>query len=287
MMNRSLLAALSLSLAACASVPTTPPAATPAVQTSAAARPSADLLQSVLYVQTAAEYEAAAIGAFNTAKTRLDAAIADPKRTAATEQTGDVSHLLMAVILDADETVVDNSAYQARLIRDGRMFDDPSWTAWVNEARARAVPGARDFLDYAQSRGVEICYVTNRKNTEEEATRRNFASLGFPLNATYDTLLVRGENEWTTGDKSPRRAHVAKTHRILLLIGDDLGDFITIDRKTRDERRAIIDANRERWGRDWIMVPNPMYGSWERALTTEAQTDADRFRMRNEALRVD
>lgn len=285
-MKNIVFAALSFPLAACVSVQATTPATPTVLQTSATPRPSADLLQSVLYIQAAAEYEAAAIGAFNTAKRQIDAAVADHARTAATEQTGDVSALPMAVILDADETVVDNSAYQARLVREGMAYDEPSWTAWVSEARARAVPGARDFLDYARSRGVEVFYVTNRKAEEEEATRRNFVSLGLPLNATYDTLLVRGENGWT-GDKTARRAHVAKTHRILLLIGDDLGDFISIDRKSREERSELVRSNRERWGRDWIVIPNPMYGSWERALTTGAQSPGDRHRMRNDALRVD
>jgi acid phosphatase len=32
-----------------------------------------------------------------------------------------------ALIVDIDETMLDNSPYQARLVRDGKSFDDASW----------------------------------------------------------------------------------------------------------------------------------------------------------------
>src|SRR5690606_11199373 len=143
------------------------------------------------------------------------------------EQQGDASALPPAVIVDVDETVLDNSYYQARMIRDNTAYSEATWGPWVMEARATAIPGAREFAGYAAKKGVTIFYVTNRMSNLEEATRRNLAAEGFPLSTGVDTVLTRGERkEWSASAKGPRRAHVASTHRILLLIGDDLGDFV-------------------------------------------------------------
>lgn len=270
---------------------TAPVAATPAPSPSAAPTPPpaplADILSSVLWMQTAAEYRANAQQAYNVARMRLDQALADPRWTAALEQTGAFASLPPAVILDADETAIDNSPFEARLLHRRQRYTEELWEEWVNEARATAIPGAKDFLDYATSRGVEVFFVTNRQSTGEEATRRNLQSLGFPLNPTVDTVLTRGENNWTSGDKSPRRALVAQKYRVLLLLGDDFGDFVTIDGKTREERQALVDANRHRWGRDWIILPNAMYGSWERAVVGNAKTERERVKAKFDALRVD
>ena len=256
-------------------VATPPPAAQP------------EILYSVLWMQAAAEYQASANQAYNVARMRLDEALADRRWTAAAEQTGSYESLPPAIILDADETAIDNSAFEARLLRQRTTYTEESWQQWVREARAGATPGVADFLKYAKSRGVEIFFVTNRQSSTEDRTRKNLESLGFPLNTTMDTVLTRGENDWTTSDKSARRAMVAQKYRVLLLIGDDFGDFTTIDGKNREDRQALVDANRARWGRQWIILPNPMYGSWERALLGTAKTDDERQKAKYDALRVD
>ena len=169
-------------------------------------------LNAVLWLQTALEFEASAVQAYRLAHLQLDAALPDPMWTAAIEQQGDASKLPPAVIVDIDETVLDNSYYQARLIRDNAVFATPTWDAWVAEARATAVPGAVEFSKYAASKGVAIFYVSNRTANLEEATRKNLAALGFPLLAGVDTVLVRGERpEWYASAKGPRRAFIAST----------------------------------------------------------------------------
>ncbi len=233
-------------------------------------------LHSVLWVQTALEFRASALQAYAGARQQLDAALADPSWTAALEQTGDASALPPAVVLDLDETVLDNSPYQARAIQSqlteraaGRMvegFDPAAWDAWCAEAQAGAVPGAVEFLRYARSRGVTPFFVSNRAGTLEPATRRNLAALGIEAGESPDTVLLRNERpEWAASDKTPRRIAVARTHRILLLVGDDLGDFAPAEGTVQD-RAARLAAHEARWGRQWIVVPNPMYGSWERAI---------------------
>lgn len=223
-------------------------------------------LNAVAWIQSSLEYEATALQAYQLARLRLDEALADNGWSAAIEQKSDASNLPPAVIVDVDETVLDNSYYQARMIRDGTEFGPDTWDAWCEEARAPAIPGAVEFAGYAASRGVTIFYVTNRTANLEAATRRNLLDVGFPVNEEKDTVLTRGERpEWQASAKTSRRGHVAETHRVLLLIGDDLGDFIDPS-GTPADRRARTDPHADWWGERWIMLPNPTYGSWERAL---------------------
>lgn len=234
--------------------------------------PADESVDAVLWVQTSVEYRATALQAYAAARRQLDAALGDTAWTAAVEQQGKpLAGLPPAIVLDADETVLDNSAFQARLIQDQAAYNEENWSAWVAERKAQAVPGAVAFTRYAAERGVAVFYVTNRDARDEAATRDNLAALGFPLDADRDTVFTRGERpEWKASDKSARREEVARGHRILLLVGDDYGDFLPAPRGTvaqRADRAAPYDAW---WGTKWIVLPNPMYGSWALALTNEA-----------------
>src|SRR4051812_20421523 len=162
-------------------------------------------LNAVLWTQTSVEYRAVTMQAYAGARIALDRALADHKWTAAVEQTADPSGLPPAVVLDLDETVLDNSAFQARQVADstpvrGIGYDETAWRRWVTERKAGAVPGAVEFLRYARSRGVIPIYVTNRNvkdadggNTGEAATRDVLTRLGVPVDESTDTLLMRGE----------------------------------------------------------------------------------------------
>jgi acid phosphatase len=157
------------------------------------------------------------------------------------------------------------------MIRDSTAYATATWDPWVEEARATAIPGAREFTQYAAQKGVTVFYLTNRTTNLEAATRRNLTTEQFPLSATTDTVLVRGERpEWSSSAKGERRAHVARDYRILMLVGDDLGDFVVDASGTPQERRARTELYDGWWGRRWIMLPNPTYGSWERAVVGNA-----------------
>ncbi len=229
-----------------------------------------DRLNATLWMQEAVEYKAAADGVYALAAIRLAEALADPAWTAVPDvQSGDFGGLPPAIILDADETVLDNSAYQAWLIKTGGVFSPESWTAYANSGSAGAVPGAVAFTRAAAASGVEVFYVTNRDVITEEATARNLAALGFPLNGVgggdVDTLMTKNEQPDWTSRKGTRRAAVAKNYRVLLLLGDNFGDFTDDYRGSPEARRAVYEAHRAHWGRDWLMLPNPAYGSWETA----------------------
>jgi 5'-nucleotidase (lipoprotein e(P4) family) len=190
-----------------------------------------------------------------------------------------------AVVVDVDETVLDNSRYQASLIVNQKPYEAASWTAWCNRAEATAIPGAVEFLRYAVRRGVRIFYVTNRRAAEKEGTARNLKQLGFPQ-VSDETLLIRTE----TASKEPRRQSLSKKYRIVLLAGDNLNDFADLfEGKSVEERAAAVDAARQKFGTQFIVLPNPMYGDWESAIYkyNPQLKEEEKARLRREALKTD
>jgi 5'-nucleotidase (lipoprotein e(P4) family) len=228
--------------------------------------PAHDLLNAVLWMQRSVEYKATALTAFALARIRLDQALADPNWTAAPkEQTGAYQSLPPAVVLDADESILDNSGYQAWMVLKGTTFDPKTWNAYVNTVTTLAIPGAVEFARYADARGVKVFYITNRTAEEEPATRKNLEKLGFPMGGTVDTMLMtRKQPDWGSA-KGTRRAFIAKTYRILLNVGDNFGDFVDEYRGSETERLKVMEQHKDRWGREWIMIANPSYGSFESA----------------------
>ncbi|MCA9637743.1 MAG: hypothetical protein KC420_17070, partial [Myxococcales bacterium] len=208
---------------------------------------------------------AATIQAYALARAELERGLADGLRNAAPEQQGDVRDLPPAVILDVDETVLDNSPYQGWLAQEGRRFEPATWSAWVEARQARAIAGAVEFTRYAASKGVTVFYVSNRDVSGEAATRANLEALGFPINPDVDTVLLKNEKPDWGSAKGTRRAAVAAGYRIVMLVGDALGDFTDSYKGTIDERAAVVEQAGDAWGSRWILIPNPMYGAWEDA----------------------
>lgn len=228
--------------------------------------PQNDNLNATLWTQRSVEFKATALGAFALARIRLDQALADKGWTAVpAEQKPGYQSLPPAVILDIDETVLDNSRYQAWLVAADKSFDPKTWTAFVNSKISTPIPGAVEFTRYAESKGVKVFYVSNRTAEEEPATRENMAQYGFPIDDKMDTVLTSREKPDWTSAKSTRRAHVAKDYRVLLNIGDNFGDFTDEYRGSESERLKVMEAHRGLWGSQWIMVANPQYGSFESA----------------------
>jgi 5'-nucleotidase (lipoprotein e(P4) family) len=217
--------------------------------------PGLALVNAAAWVATAAEYQANSLQTYRAAHTALDAALATP---------GDRPP---AIVLDLDETAIDNLKFEGRVIRQGKTYDAATWKQWVSESGAGSTPGAAEFLAYAKSRGVTPFYITNRVAELEPATRANVEKLGYPLDPSVDTILSRGERpEWNSGDKTSRREFVASHYRVLLVLGDDLNDFIAAGGKSIEERAAILRDNAAKFGTTWFILPNPMYGSWEAAV---------------------
>lgn len=228
--------------------------------------PQDDRLNAVLWAQQAVEYKATTDGIYALATMRLDQALADPDWTAAPDLQGEAyQDLPPAIILDADETVLDNTPYAADDVLSGEQYDGDRWNSWASAGVASAVPGAAEFTRLAAAKGVKVFYVTNRDAVTEEGTARNLAALGFPMGGNVDTLLMKKEQPDWGSAKSSRWSVVAKDYRILLMIGDNLGDFTDAYKTSPADRQAVYEANAEKWGREWIALPNPGYGSWESA----------------------
>ncbi|MDB4848652.1 5'-nucleotidase, lipoprotein e(P4) family [Gammaproteobacteria bacterium] len=247
----------------------------------------AQSMLAVLYAQSSAEYEANNLQTFAGAKLALEKALVNKNWTAAIEQKEDFSEKPPAVILDIDETVLNNIPFQARAIIKGESYPN-GWVEWMLEEASTSVAGVSEFLKYADSKGIKIFYVTNRIAIAEEATRNNLKKLGLPFDADRDVLLMKNENGWTS-DKVSRRELIAKDYRILLLIGDQLGDFISLDEATAgmDSRKEVAAKYEEMWGKKWFIITNPIYGRWEAAIYNNEypDTESELMQMRLKALK--
>ncbi|TMJ36643.1 MAG: 5'-nucleotidase, lipoprotein e(P4) family [Alphaproteobacteria bacterium] len=225
-----------------------------------------DNLNAVLWDQTAVEAKATMAQAYVLARIRFDEALADKSRTAdPSVQSGDFANKPPAVVLDVDDTVLNTSQYQAWNVKGGTSFSPKTWTAYVRAKIDTAIPGAVEFTQYAASKGAKVFYVSNRTKEEEPATAERLKELGFPMGGNVDTLLTAKEMEDWGSAKGTRRAFIARDYRLLLLVGDNLGDFTDAYKGSIEERQKVFDDNAAHWGKDWIALPNPTYGSWESA----------------------
>ncbi|WP_416307916.1 5'-nucleotidase, lipoprotein e(P4) family [Neptunicella sp. SCSIO 80796] len=205
-------------------------------------------VMAVLWTQVSGEYRALSYQAFNLAKMSLDHYLAN--------RSGDKK---VAIVVDADETVLNNSAYNAWLVTSGEGYSQTTWQQWMDAAQAKAMPGATEFLNYVKQQGAEVFYITNRYEKGREGTIKNMQVLGFPF-VDNDHLLLRTD----TGNKEPRRQQVLKNYDIALLMGDNLSDFSNaLSPEGLDDTLAAVDNNKTLFGNRYIVLPNPMYGDWE------------------------
>jgi len=232
------------------------------------ARVSHENLNGILWMQTSAEYDSLCRMIYKAADEAVTKALDDPSWTASLEQkqAGGFAVLPPAVILDLDETVMDNTPYQALMALLGKEFDPKAWDEWVAKGAAPALPGAAEFLQALKAKSVAVYYITNREAAREGEMIANLILLGVPVDPAGENILSRSEKPDWISDKSSRRAQVAKTHRIILLIGDDLGDFVSGARDMPEKRIALARMHSDMWGSRWFILPNPLYGSWESAV---------------------
>jgi len=210
------------------------------------------LVGATLWTQTSAEFRALAYQSFNYARLLFD-------RDLKSKHKGKMKR---AIVVDVDDTVMDNSRYEASLVLQHKDFTAADFTDWCQRRVAGALPGAVDFLSYAHSKGARVFYVTNRRPEDRECTSENLIKLGFP-DVSDETLLLRGD----TSSKEPRRQSIAARYRIVLLMGDNLNDLAQIfEKKSIAERSASVDSMKDQFGSRFIVIPNAMYGEWESAI---------------------
>ncbi|MEP7148227.1 MAG: 5'-nucleotidase, lipoprotein e(P4) family [Acidobacteriota bacterium] len=255
------------------------------VSTAQVAAPAAESdldyqVAAVLYVQKAAEYRALAYQAFNIARLRLDA---DFDRKSLKKLAKAERKMPRAIVVDIDETVLDNSPAQAFGIKTNTPYNTKDWYTWGELRKAKAVPGSVEFLNYALTKGVKIFYISNRDEVQKQATLDNLKSAGFADVSTENLLLRTAES-----GKDARRSVVTEKYRIVMLVGDNLDDFTSaFEKKTIAERFAETDRIRDLWGKRFIVLPNAMYGTWENAIYEyERLTEAQKAEKRAAALEL-
>ena len=247
---------------------------TDVAQPEAADSPKDDL--ALLWVNHAAEYEAIARQVYQLATDALPGFIEDRSWTVVPGNP-DARDLPPAVILDVDETTVSNRKFQMSFTPPVTQFKIDKWN---REHVAEPVPGVVEFVHAARQAGVETFFVTNRPCDLVEGDPRpcpykdtivaDLAELG--IETSPDRVLLARERDGWDRAKIARREFIAQTHRVIMLIGDDLGDFVPCvriklygpcnDAATKESRRAYLNDNRGLWGNGWYIVPNPMHGSW-------------------------
>ena len=205
------------------------------------------------WIQRSAEYKALCQQAYNVATERLLAATQKP--LAAGEKR-------WAIVTDIDETIIDNSANSVYQALKGEDYSQPSWDRWCDQADAVALQGAVEFFRQADALGVDIYYISNRDEVNRAGTKKNLRDLGFPQ--VEDSHFMFKDK---SSDKTSRRNEVLKTHNILMLLGDNLGDFDHFfdirDEAVRDQGVLRFAAE---FGKRFIVLPNPNYGAWEPAM---------------------
>lgn len=225
------------------------------------------LLLPVLWFQNSAEMKALYYQGYNVAERSL-AGILETR-------TGNKP---AAIVMDIDETVLDNSPSETYLIEHNVPFSDEIWKKWVSKASAEPCPGALDFVKFAEAQGTEVFYVTNRELPEElQPTIINLRNIGFPFADTTHLILKYGESS-----KERRRLALSEKYDIVMLIGDNLADFNAVfDKRDEDLGFGAVDQNRKKFGAEFIILPNPMYGPWINAAIKEQPGETAREKIFN------
>ncbi len=304
MTSRHLLVlALALALSGCQMLPThtitvaegataeVTPAPAPVADDSKNPAPN-DNLNAVAWVQTSIEYRLLAGQTYRSALPQLDRALKTPAWDALTKEDRDTpaTGLPPAVIVDIDETVLDNSPYQARLVRDGKGYNEFTWSEWVKEEAAQPIPGALEFTRAAAARGVTIYYISNRAVDLAPATLANLKKAGFPLKDDSQFLglgTVIDGCEDSGSEKGCRRKWVGRSHRVLLQFGDQIGDMVTVLANNAAGREGAVRPYLGWVGERWFVLPGPTYGSWEPALFNNEWSlpEGERRRQKIDSLR--
>ncbi len=231
-----------------------------------------------LFMQHSGEYRALCFQAFNIAKLFLDK---DFEKKSVKLLPKVERKRPRAIVVDIDETVLDNSPAQAFTIKKRLPFNLTDWYAWGEMRSAKAIPGSVDFLKYANGKGVKIFYVSNRDEVQKQATIDNLKAVGFP-DATAETVLLRQ----TESSKTVRRTAISQNYRIVILAGDNLNDLSEVfEKKSVADRFMEVDKTRELYGNKFIVLPNAMYGAWEESIYDNKRlSETEKTAKRNSAL---
>ena len=250
---------------------------------------------SEFWYQTSGEYKALCLQTYNLAAHKLEVLRTFISRGAEGEAHIPGSTKPLAIIMDLDETVIDNSGYQIYMIKAKTNFKPAEWDKWLeyqsmNRQAQRSVPGAVDFIRVAEGLGITPIYISNRSHSKWQETRKVMEGLGINTSDLENRLFLRRKDGKERarklviemgldpaaskaqaiingeGEKEERRRLVYEKYHVIAFFGDVLGDFEGItfhdEENKPKERVQMALRERHRWGTDWFILPNPLYGSW-------------------------
>jgi len=234
--------------------------ATAPLQAQSDAEAGNPLLYALAWKQTAAEYQALYHQGFNIARLHVQNAIER-------RQPGDRP---LAVISDVDDTLVHVLSYWGYLVTQGMdFFDDPIWDTWIPENLMTAAPGALDFLRFCADNDVAVFYVTSRDQGEQtfEFALGNLQHLGFPLSDTSQLTVLR-----ESSNKEIRQDEIRQDYEVVVMLGDNLNDFRRkYYLRDVDARIAAMEEDRDKFGIEYVLFPNPTDGHWMAAIFGESE----------------
>ncbi len=217
------------------------------------------LLAATLWQQTSAEASALNYQNYRLAKLMLDKNISE----ASTKKP-------LAIITDLDETVIDNSAFNSRMIKYNKSYSPELWAEWVKDEKASLLSGALDFFKYADSKKVNIFYLSNRSDSLKNYTLSNLKKLGLPQ-VTEKNVMLKSKSS----NKTERRNSIFKDYEVILYLGDNLRDFSEIfGKRGSDFGKLKVDSLKAEFGSKYIVFANPMYGEWEKPLVKNHKSTA-------------
>lgn len=205
------------------------------------------------YQQQSAEIKAIQLQTYRFARQRLAEILQ--------AEQGKTDHKRLAVVMDLDETILDNTPL---LVRDMQNCQDyttwDTWADWEIHGHPTLIPGAKGFIEYADQQGVSLYYVSDRYDENKASTIKTLEELGLPQVSESTVLLYKLS-------KQQRRDSIAKDHRIIMLMGDSLPDVSAEFKNKQDTQynRDLVEKNAAHFGQDWIIFPNASYGAWKQA----------------------
>lgn len=209
------------------------------------------LIMATLWYQKSSEMKALYYQCFNWAKLRVEMDILQNPSTKK-----------KAVVVDIDETMLNNSPFEGKCINTGQSYTSENWRDWTSQIQAKPLPGAVDFSKFTESKGVDVFYISNRSVDEFDVTLKNLQNENFAFADSSHLLLMTN-----TSSKTERRNIVKENYEIILLIGDNMGDFSEIfEDRSNNFGFDLIDDEKSMFGDKYIVLPNPMYGSWEKPI---------------------
>jgi acid phosphatase len=258
---------------ASSSAPAPPPTSEPS-KTAPAKYTQANRLSANLYMQTAAEYKAVCLQTYALATLRLKEKLKDlPK-----------SDKKPGIVMDLDETVVDNAKYQSLLCINNLEYSEASWEVYEAQFphEVALIPGAKEFITEAEKLGCAVVYLSNRFEKNRAGTVKALELLGLDTKDLEPRLILKTD---ASSNKTNRRKLASERFNVIMWVGDNLRDFdekyaaklakdadTTARGKAIDERWQLVETDAAHWGTDWFILPNPAYGEWERLISVDTPT---------------